>query len=74
MAAKTLESRFERMSVNDENEHNGTNAYHKPKVRFGDTIATNIQLTNPRAPYQLQCLCQASAQQAQMRTASTCSR
>jgi len=32
MAAKTLESRFERMSVNDENEQAQNHGYHKPKV------------------------------------------
>lgn len=34
MATRTLESRFERMSVNDENENgDGSKYYPKPKVR-----------------------------------------
>lgn len=47
MAARTLESRFERMSVNDENESvNAVGTYHKSKVSIENKARAFQQLIN----------------------------
>ncbi len=60
MAARTLESRFERMSVNDENESvNAVGTYHKSKVSIENKARAFQQLIRSRDLSQQRCQYQA---------------